>query len=156
GAKPLPGYIMTANFLDLTKPPIVGQSGPLMLDDDLQPAWFHPVPEDLVAANLDTYTYQGKPVLGWWQGDISPTGETNSGQIMVVNDHYKTVAKLEGTDGWIITLHGLAIQDGLAWVTANKNVPADLSDAGGVSHGVLVDSALQAYDLKTGKLKYSW
>jgi hypothetical protein len=157
GIKPLPGLIMTANFLDLTRPPIVGQSGPLMLDGDLQPVWFHPVSTDLVAANLDTYTYQGAPVLAWWQGDISPTGETNSGQVVVVDDHYKKVATLEGTDGWIITLHGLAIDDdGIAWVTANKNVTADLSDVGGVSHGVLVDSALQGYDLKTGKLRYSW
>ncbi|HEY4096670.1 MAG TPA: MFS transporter [Baekduia sp.] len=156
GAKPLPGLIMTANFLDLTKPPIVGQSGPLMLDGNLQPVWFKPVPTNLVAANLDAYAYQGKPVLAWWQGDISPTGETNSGEIEVVDSHYRTVAKLQGTDGWIITLHGLAIQDGVAWVTANKNVPADLSDVGGVSHGVLVDSALQGYDLKTGKLRYTW
>ena len=56
----------------------------------------------------------------------------------------------------MITLHSLHIEDGLAWVTANKNIQADLSGVGGVNHGVLVDSALQAYDLKTGKLRYTW
>ena len=40
-----PGYIFAANFYDLNKPPIVGQSGPLILDRDLQPVWFQPVPE---------------------------------------------------------------------------------------------------------------
>ena len=41
---PAPGYILTGNFLDLTKPPMDGQSGPLMLDNHLQPVWFRPVP----------------------------------------------------------------------------------------------------------------
>ena len=63
-----PGYIFTANFYDLNEPPIVGQSGPLILDRNLQPVWFQPVPEKLVAANLSLQTYQGKPALAWWQG----------------------------------------------------------------------------------------
>jgi EmrB/QacA subfamily drug resistance transporter len=154
--EPLPGYIMTANFLDVTKPPIVGQSGPMMLDEDLQPVWFKPVPTDVLAANLDVYSYDGKPVLAWWQGDVSATGEIDSGEIVVVDSGYRTVARLEGTDGWVLTLHALDIRDGVAWVTANRNVPADLSDVGGVNHGVLVDSALQAYDLKTGRLLSTW
>ena len=37
-----PGYIFTANFYDLNYPPMVGQSGPLILDDQLQPVWFQP------------------------------------------------------------------------------------------------------------------
>ncbi len=39
------GYIFTTNFYDLNEPPIVGQSGPLILDNKLQPVWFQPVPE---------------------------------------------------------------------------------------------------------------
>ena len=35
-----PGYIFTTNFYDLNYPPIVGQSGPLILDRNLQPVWF--------------------------------------------------------------------------------------------------------------------
>src|SRR5579875_3190573 len=45
----LSGYVMTANFYDVTKPPIVGQSGPLMLDSSLDPVWFRPVPIEDVA-----------------------------------------------------------------------------------------------------------
>ena len=39
------GYILTANFYNLNYPPLVGQSGPLILDSNLQPVWFQPVPE---------------------------------------------------------------------------------------------------------------
>ena len=47
-----PATCCTANFYDLNAPPIVGQSGPLILDNHLQPVWFQPVPEDVVASNL--------------------------------------------------------------------------------------------------------
>ena len=43
-----------------------------------------------------------------------------------------------------------------AWVTANKDIPANLSSYGGAYNGALTDSAVQEYNLKTGKLLYSW
>jgi EmrB/QacA subfamily drug resistance transporter len=153
---PAPGYILTGNFYDLTKPPMTGQSGPLMLDNNLQPVWFKPVPEDVVASNLDQQTYHGQPVLTWWQGVVTNTGQTSSGEYLVVNQHYKTVATLHGTDGWVLTLHTMVIDGDNAWVTANKNVPMNLSKWGGVFNGTLVDSALQEYNLSTGKLIRSW
>ncbi|HEX3874788.1 MAG TPA: MFS transporter [Solirubrobacteraceae bacterium] len=152
----IPGYIMLANFYDVTKPPIVGQSGPLILDGKMQPVWFRPVPADDVASNLDTGTYQGKPVLSWWQGNVTATGQINSGEDVVVNQHYQTVATLKGADGWVLTLHSFLIQGDDAWVTANKPVPADLAKYGGVNGGAVVDSAVQEYNLTTGKLLYSW
>jgi EmrB/QacA subfamily drug resistance transporter len=152
----LGGFIMTTNFYDLARPPIAGQSGPLMLDSRLQPVWFEPVPANVVAGNLKAQTYDGRPVLSWWQGDITPTGETNSGEDIVVNDHYQTIARLKATGGWVVTLHEFLIRGHDAWVTANRNVQANLSSYGGVNHGVLVESAVQEYDLRTGKLVYSW
>jgi EmrB/QacA subfamily drug resistance transporter len=152
----LPGYVMVANFYDVNHPPMVGQSGPLMLDSRLQPVWFRPVPTNLVASNLEAQTYEGRPVLSWWQGDVTATGQINSGEDVVVNDHYQTVATLKGADGWVLTLHSMVIKGDDAWVTANKNVPANLSGDGGVNHGVLVDSAVQEYNLKTGRLLYTW
>jgi EmrB/QacA subfamily drug resistance transporter len=156
GAQSLPGYLMLANFFDVTHPPMVGQSGPLMLDSHLSPVWFAPVPTNLVASNLEAQTYDGRPVLTWWQGDVSATGAINRGQDIVVDDHYRRVATLTGADGWVLTLHSMVIQGHDAWVTANKNVRADLSGDGGVSNGVFTDSAVQEYDLRTGKLLYTW
>ena len=95
-------------------------------------------------------------MLSWWQGNVTETGEINSGEDVVVNEHYQTVATLRGTDGWILTLHAMVIRGHDAWVTANKNVPTNLSKEGGVNNGVLADSAIQEYDLRTGKLLYTW
>jgi EmrB/QacA subfamily drug resistance transporter len=156
GAQLAPGYIFTANFLDLNEPPIIGQSGPLILDRHLQPVWFQPVPEKVVAANLSLQTYHGKPALAWWQGKVTNTGATESGEYVVVNQQYQTVARLKAKDGWVLTLHELVIEGDHAWVTANKNVPRDLSSYGGAYNGALIDSAVQEYDLKTGKLERNW
>jgi EmrB/QacA subfamily drug resistance transporter len=153
---PIPGYVMMANFYDVTKPPIIGQSGPLMLDGNMSPTWFRPLPTKYVASNLEKQTYEGKPVLSWWQGNVTGTGEINYGEDVVVNQHYQPVAKIRGKDGWILTLHAMDIRGHNAWVTANKNVPKNLSNEGGVNNGVLTESAIQEYDLRTGKLLYTW
>jgi EmrB/QacA subfamily drug resistance transporter len=151
-----PGFIFTANFYNLNDPPIVGQSGPLILDQGLQPVWFQPAPEKVVASNLSLQTYEGKPALAWWQGAVTNTGATESGEDVVVNQHYQTVARLKAADGWVLTLHEFTIVGDDAWVTANKNIPMDLSKYGGAYNGALIDSAVQEYDLKTGKLLRNW
>ena len=61
----------------------------------MQPLWVRAVPEQDVASNLQKQTYEGKPVLSWWQGNVTGTGEINSGEEVVVDQHYKTVATLK-------------------------------------------------------------
>ncbi len=56
----------------------------------------------------------------------------------------------------MLTLHELLIRGDDAWVTANKNIPMDLSSYGGAYNGALIDSAVQEYNLKTGKLLCNW
>src|SRR3954454_10512671 len=45
-----PGYFMVANFRNLTvSAPMVGESGPMILDNKLRPVWFNPVGTNVVA-----------------------------------------------------------------------------------------------------------
>ncbi|HEY1508359.1 MAG TPA: arylsulfotransferase family protein [Solirubrobacteraceae bacterium] len=156
-SKLAPGYFMVANFKNLTVPqPMVGEGGPLILDKNLQPVWFNPVGTNQLAGNLREQTYQGKPVLTWWQGLISSVGATTSGKFVVVDQHYKQVASITGQDGWVLSEHDFVISGHDAWVTAYKNVPMDLTAFGGPTAGTLSDSAVQEYDLKTGKLVKTW
>jgi len=110
----------------------------------------------VIAENLEPQTYDGKPALSWWQGIVTNTGATVTGEDIVVNDHYQTVAKLHGADGWVLTLHEMIIRGNDAWVTANKNIPRNLASEGGAYNGALIDSAVQEYNLKTGKLLFNW
>lgn len=153
-----PGYLMVTNFKDLTRnEPLVGESGPLMLDNRMQPVWFKPIGTDAFANNLRVQTYEGKPALSWWQGIVTNTGATTKGQIYVVDQHYRQIGQpLSGADGWTITQHEALISGHNVWVTAVKAVPADLSPYGGASNGTFIDSAVQEYDLRTGNLLYTW
>jgi hypothetical protein len=114
------------------------------------------VPKRLVASDLTLQSYEGKPALSWWQGVVTNTGATESGEDVVVNQHYNTIATLRGRDGWVLTLHTMVISGDDAWVTANKDIPANLSKFGGAYNGALIDSAVQEYSLKTGRLLYNW
>ena len=144
------------NFYNVSYPPMVGQSGPLILDRHLQPVWFHPVPTNVVASNLSLQSYQGKPVLAWWQGVVTNTGATDSGEWLLANQHYQTIARIKGADGWVLTLHEFLISGEDAWVSANKNVPMNLGPYGGAYNGALIDSAVMEFNLKTGKLVRIW
>ncbi len=155
-AKLAAGYFLTANFLDLNEPLIIGQSGPMILDRNLQPVWFQPVREKYVAANLAEQTWEGRPALSWWQGIVTNTGATEAGEYVLVDQHYRQMARLKATGGWVLTLHDLLIDGEDAWVTANKNVPRNLSKYGGAYNGALIDAAVQEYNLRTGNLIRSW
>jgi hypothetical protein len=156
-SKLAPGYFMVGNFKNLLlSQPLTGQSGPLMLDHNLQPVWFLNVGPNALAANLRAQTYNGKPVLSWWQGQVSGTGATISGEDVVVDQHYKTVATLKGAGGWVISEHEMIISGGNAWVTAYKVVPYNLTPYGGSANGLVLDSAVQEYNLATGQLLYTW
>ncbi len=153
-----PGYFMVANFPNLTRTaqPMVGQSGPLILDSHLQPVWFYPVPINVAAGNFRAQTYKGKPVLSWWQGVVNNVGNPVSGEDVVVDQHYRTVATLTGKDGWILSLHDFVISGHDAWVTAYKYTPMDLTAYHGLANGVLLDAAVQEYDLSNGQLLRTW
>jgi Arylsulfotransferase (ASST) len=156
-SKLAPGYFMVANFKQLSsKQPLTGQSGPLILDHNLQPVWFDPIGTNALAANLKAQTYNGKPVLSWWQGVVTPAGVTTSGEDVVVDQHYRHVATLKGAGGWVISQHEMIISGANAWVTAYKNVPMNLTPYGGSAKGVVLDSAVQEYNLASGQLLYTW
>jgi len=152
------GNFLVANFPNVVKPgPMDGQSGPLILDDHLQPVWFKPLPTSVVAMDLQQETYKGRPVLTWWQGVISNTGSTLSGKVVVVDQHYKKVTAVVGQDGWVISPHDAVITGNDVWVTSYKTVPnVDLSTYGGAANGSLYDFGVQEYDLASGKLRFTW
>jgi hypothetical protein len=162
-----PGFIFLGTFsnLFLTQPGIpnrkklVGQPGPLIVDNHGQVVWFRPVPSNLDALNLEVQTYQRKPVLTWWVGTITlPQGENTQGTYYVANDHYRIIKTITvKSGGWILSEHEFTIlPNGTALVTAYRHVPADLRAIGGAQNGTLLDSAVLQYNLKTGKLVFQW
>lgn len=156
------GDFLVDNFPNLaSSTKFIGQSGPLILNNKLQVVWFDPdTNQNQVTSNLEQQTYDGKPVLTWWQGVVTNTGATVSGSDVIYGENYKEIGKpLSGDtkDGWVLSLHDFLISGNNAWVTAYRTVPnVDLSPYGGPSNGTLLDAAVQEYNLKTGQLEYTW
>jgi Arylsulfotransferase (ASST) len=151
------GDFLVDNFPNLTVPgDMTGEGGPLILDSRLQPVWSYPIGTDVTSTNLRRQSYNGKPVLTWWEGIVTNTGASTSGQVDIVDQHYRKVATITAAAPWIISVHDAVISGGNIWVTVYRNVPENLSAYGGSASGVVYDSGVQEYSIKTGKLLYTW
>ncbi len=152
------GDFLLSNFPNLAaRGPMTGQSGPLLVDQSLAPVWFAPVPTNVVAADLQQETYLGQPVLVWWQGQLTDTGGTLTGEVVVVDQHYRRLATLQARRPWVISLHDAVISGGDIWVTVYRYVKdQNLTAYGGPRRGTVYDAGVQEYDLTTGKLLDTW
>jgi hypothetical protein len=151
------GDFLLATFPNLAaKGPMTGQGGPLIVDNSLRPVWIRPVGTSVVSGDLQQETFNGKPVLVWWQGVITNTGATTSGEVQVVDRHYRKVATLKaqgptgcaGAGCWQISIHDAVISGTDMWVTVYRNVPGqNLLPYGGPSNGTVYDAGVQEYSL---------
>jgi hypothetical protein len=160
-----PGDFLVTNLPNVGAPgPMVGQGGPLILDNNLKPVWFHSVGTKVAASSLQQETYEpcgnascAQPVLVWWEGLVNRAGITTKGKVVVVDQHYKKVATLSPSGPWVISLHDASIDGANMWVTGYKKVGnQNLSSYGGAKKGAVLDVSLREYNLTTGKLVRSW
>ncbi len=133
-----------------------GQAGPMILDPNGGLLWFKPLPAGTSATNLRVQEYLGKPVLTWWQGDISVHG-FGLGEGVIADDTYTDIAHVRAGNGLQADLHDLQITpQGTALITAYDPLYCNLSTVGGAAYGAVVDSVFQEIDIKTGLVMYQW
>ena len=155
-----PGYIFAAVFLNkFLQPPLVGKGGPMIIDNQGRYVWLKNAdaknaPDTL---NLQVQRYQGKPVLTYWDGTVSNTGEM-SGTWRVLNDRYRQIATIKPQDGFIPSAHEFIIRpNGKVLTTYYRYLPnRDLRSMGGDESDTLLDSGVVEYDLETGKITRTW
>ncbi len=155
-------YAVSTNASDL-----VGQTGPLVMDNAGNPVWFLPVSSTNKKQVTDfrVQSYRGQPVLTWWQGTIAgtvpsdlPNGTPLPGaRFYIYNDHYQKIMTIKARNGFTADVHEfLLTPQGDALFTATKVVKADLTPYGGVKDGSFVDFEVQEINLRTGKLIFAW
>ena len=57
----------------------------MIVDQHGQLVWFHAVPAGDSATNFQVQSYEGKPVLTWWQGKILGVG-FGQGEDLIYNE----------------------------------------------------------------------
>jgi hypothetical protein len=135
----------------------VGQPGPLIYDRNGQPVWFAPTPNiHTWAMNFHPQVYNGQPVLTWWQGHVNGQG-IGSGQDIIADSSYRTIATISNANGWIPDLHEFLItRQGTAFITSYRAIRKDISAYHGPHNGQLWDSIVQEVDLATGRVMFEW
>jgi hypothetical protein len=146
-----PGYVFVAEKGGKDKP-----SGPVIADNRGRIVWYHEVPSGLEATDFRAQTYQGKPVLTWWQGIISKAG-IGRGTYVVYDSSYNQIASVKAGHGYEGDLHEFQLTPrGTAFISVYHEVAADLRSVGGPKNGYVEDSIVQEIDVKTGKLVFEW
>ena len=143
----------------------VGEAGPLIVESDGSPVWFHPVPTGERALDFTTQADAGKPALSWWQGTLTgadvantPAGWPQPGaRYYVYGQRYRQLATVLAAEGWTADPDELTLTGhGTALLIASRTVPMDLTAYGGAVSDEVLDSEIQEVSLQTGRLLSRW
>lgn len=133
-----------------------GQYGPMILDGAGRLLWFKAVPAGSRAADLRVQSYEGKPVLTWWQAPLVVGGRRDAG-VVIADDSYANVAIVRAGNGYQPDLHAFEITpQGTALYTIYDAIRCNLSAHGGPADGALADTLVQEIDLRTGLVRSEW
>ncbi len=130
-------------------------NGPEILDQNGNVVWFKAVPSGQEASDFRTQTYQGKPVLTWWQG--TGLGGVANGTDYIYNDQYQQIATVNAGNGLSADGHEFLITpQNTALILAYTTATADLTSIGGPANQTVIDGVVQEVDIKTGKVLFQW
>jgi len=133
-----------------------GQYGPMILDGNGDLVWFKPVPHGSRAADLRVQTYEGRPVLTWWQDPLVAGGRRDAG-VVIADSSYDDVAIVRAGNGYQPDLHAFEITPrGTALFTVYDAIRCNLSAYGGPADGAVADTLFQEVDLRTGLVRSEW
>jgi hypothetical protein len=131
-----------------------GQDGPMIIDNRGNLVWFKPM-QGKIAADFRVQTYQGKPVLTWWEGALFVGDGDGVGQVLDTN--YKPVATVRTGNGYTFDLHEFTITPrNTALVIAYERYHRSLKAYGGPADAKIVDNIIQEVDLATGLVLFEW
>jgi Arylsulfotransferase (ASST) len=147
---PAAGDILTTNG------PGPGRYGPLIYTSQGRLVWFHQLSGGTSAENLNVQSYEGRHDLTFWQGKVLSLG-FGQGEDIVMNSHYQTVVRIPGGNGLQADLHDFQIvPHDIAYITAYNPIRCDLSSVEGTRDGVILDTAVQEIDMRSGLVRWEW
>jgi hypothetical protein len=126
-------------------------NGPAIFNNRGDLVWYDPVDTHDVD-NLEPVTYDGQPMLAFFQG----VGHS-SGEYVLMNEHYQVVADIQAGDGDQVDQHELTITpENTALIGCYVRVKMNLTAYGGKANQVVLDYVVQEIDIATGNVLFSW
>jgi Arylsulfotransferase (ASST) len=150
----------TPRFIALAPDYLIENSTPwqqgLMLVDRLgRLVWFKPATSGQKPFDLKMQTYQGKPVLTWWEGVL--VADFGSGKAQIADQTFNTIKTVSGANGLPMDLHEFTITpSGAGLATAYHETTTDLTAVKGAKQGRIINCYAQVLDLATGKASFDW
>lgn len=130
-----------------------GSAG-VILDGASRPVWMEPGGAGVM--DLRVQTFEGKPVLTYWQGTASEGGH-GAGKGLILDTAYRNVASVSAGNGLSIDLHEFRLTAaGTALLIAYPTTQADLSAVGGPATGFMLDCHVQEIDVRSGAVLLDW
>jgi hypothetical protein len=130
-------------------------NGPEILDTRGNLVWFHAIPQGLTAADFRTQTYEGKPVLTFWQG--TGFGGLSSGTDYIYNDHYQQIAAVNAGNGLSADGHEFLITPwNTALILSYTTATANLTSIGGPPNQTVINGVVQEINIATGRVLFQW
>jgi hypothetical protein len=130
-------------------------SGPEILSPQGKVIWFKAVPAGEEAADFRTQTYDGRPVLTWWQG--TGLGVLSSGTDYIYNDHFQQIAQVNAGNGYSADGHEFLITPwNTALILSYATATANLTSIGGPADQTVIDGIVQEINIKTGRVLFQW
>jgi Arylsulfotransferase (ASST) len=117
--------------------------------------WFHAAPAGTEISDFRKQTYEGKPVLTFWQG--TGLGGVSTGADYIYNAAYRKIATVQAGNGYSADGHEFLITPwNTALVLAYTTATANLTSIGGPADQTVIDGIVQEVDIRTGKVLFQW
>ena len=145
------GDIFVSPFGDAT----TYANGPEILNSQGDVVWFQAVPAGEEASDFRTQTYDGQPVLTWWQG--TGLGGQSSGTDYIYNNHYQQIATVNAGNGLSADGHEFLITpQNTALILSYQTTTANLTSIGGPADQTVINGVVQEIDISTGQVLFQW
>ncbi|SOJ57970.1 hypothetical protein MSIMFB_05452 [Mycobacterium simulans] len=151
-----PGYIFFVSGMTAANPGTASRPAILVVADRTgKVVWQRQTPAGQSAGNLRVQSYQGKPVLTWWQG--LKQGSHGLGASYIADAHYNVISTLTPGGDLASDVHEFRLPpDGHALITSYQEVTTDLTAIGGPRDGKIYNCIASVVDVASKKTLFQW
>jgi len=133
-----------------------GHGGTIIVDPHGEFVWFGANTAAHHRMNFDVQSYNGRPVLTWYQGLV--TGGFGRGELVIADSSYKILQVIQPVYGDLADFHEFVVtpQDTALITVYRRHSGVDLRAVGGPSRGYIISGVIQEIDIATGNLLFEW